>query len=212
MKILAHRGFWKKRIEQNSLVAFAEAFDNGFGIETDIRDFKGELVISHDIPTEGVLPLDEFFQLCKKYKCAYPLALNIKSDGLQEKLKQTIAQHRIENYFVFDMSVPDGLHYVKHQMNTFTRGSEYESTPAFYDDAIGIWLDEFQYHWVNKKVILNHLTHKKLICIVSPELHKRSYMDEWKDYRCIEREVGQGFMICTDHPVQAKEFFGEEKN
>ena len=38
MRILAHRGFWNSKEERNSIVAFEKAFQNGFGIETDIRD------------------------------------------------------------------------------------------------------------------------------------------------------------------------------
>ena len=50
MKILAHRGFWADEEEKNTLSAFGKAFDSGFGIETDIRDRNGELVISHNPP------------------------------------------------------------------------------------------------------------------------------------------------------------------
>ena len=50
MKILSHRGFWREVAEKNKLVAFDYSFSLGFGTETDVRDFGGELVISHDIP------------------------------------------------------------------------------------------------------------------------------------------------------------------
>ena len=78
-----------------------------------------------------------------------PLALNIKADGLHIKLKELIEEYKIENYFVFDMSVPDGLGYLKQNMKAFTRESEYEKTPSFYD--------EFQGHWITKEVIENHI-------------------------------------------------------
>jgi glycerophosphoryl diester phosphodiesterase len=54
MKIIAHRGMWFNKHEQNTLVAFERALENGFGIETDFRDFNGSLVISHDLPLENV--------------------------------------------------------------------------------------------------------------------------------------------------------------
>lgn len=38
MQILAHRGFWREKKEQNSLASLAKAFEMGFGIETDLRD------------------------------------------------------------------------------------------------------------------------------------------------------------------------------
>ncbi|WP_270990530.1 hypothetical protein [Campylobacter upsaliensis] len=53
MQILAHRGFWREKKEQNSLASLAKAFEMGFGIETDLRDGGGggNLLLSHDIPT-----------------------------------------------------------------------------------------------------------------------------------------------------------------
>ncbi len=41
MQILAHRGFWREKKEQNSLASLAKAFEMGFGIETDLRDGGG---------------------------------------------------------------------------------------------------------------------------------------------------------------------------
>jgi hypothetical protein len=36
IKIIAHRGFWYKPEEKNTLAAFERALQNGFGIETDL--------------------------------------------------------------------------------------------------------------------------------------------------------------------------------
>ena len=49
IKILAHRGFWKEETEKNTKIAFERAFNSGFGIETDLRDIKGEIVISQAV-------------------------------------------------------------------------------------------------------------------------------------------------------------------
>ena len=48
MKILSHRGYWKEEKEKNTIDAVRKAFDHGFGIESDIRDLDGKLVISHN--------------------------------------------------------------------------------------------------------------------------------------------------------------------
>lgn len=208
MTILSHRGYWKEASEKNLPVAFERSFSMGYGTETDIRDYQGELVISHDIADNHSLPLDDFFMIYSRFDNTLPLALNIKADGLQEKLKASLEKHNISNYFVFDMSVPDALHYLKHEIKSYTRESEYEKVPSFYDEAEGIWLDEFQGHWITKEVIEKHVKHGKQICIVSPDLHKRSYKDEWQHYKEIEQELWiNTLMICTDHPEEAKEFF-----
>lgn len=208
MKILSHRGYWKKEFEKNSSVAFNRSFSLKFGTETDIRDYKGELVISHDIADEKCMSVKEMLGIYNKYDNTLPLALNIKADGLQVKLKELLEKYKIENYFVFDMSVPDGLQYLKQDIKTFTRESEYEKVPSFYDEACGVWLDEFQGHWITKEVIEKHIQNGKQICIVSPDLHKREYNKEWQHYKEIEKELGiNNLMICTDYPEEAKEFF-----
>jgi hypothetical protein len=53
MKLLCHRGYRQRKSEQNSLAALELAILGGNGVETDIRDCDGELVISHDMPTSA---------------------------------------------------------------------------------------------------------------------------------------------------------------
>lgn len=208
MIILSHRGYWKETHEKNLPIAFERSFSLGFGTETDIRDYKDKLVISHDMADEKCISVKEMFEIYNKYDNTLPLALNIKADGLQTKLKELLEEYNITNYFVFDMSVPDGLGYLKQNMKAFTRESEYEKVPSFYDEACGIWLDEFQEHWITKEVIEKHIKNNKQICIVSPDLHKREYIKEWQHYKIIEKELGiDNLMICTDYPEIAKEFF-----
>lgn len=210
MEVLSHRGFWVDDQEKNTLTAFERSLDHGYGIETDIRDSNGELVISHDTANSGALKLESLLQLYTKKESGLTLALNIKSDGLQEKLKSQLARHCIANYFVFDMSVPDTIGYVERQMNIYTRQSEYEVNPAFYAEARGIWLDEFKGHWISHGIIERHLTSGKEVCIVSPELHRRSYLNEWNDYKNWGSKLGAGKMlICTDYPQRAEAFFNE---
>jgi len=208
MIVLSHRGYWKEVSEKNGVTAFERSFSLGFGTETDVRDYNGELVISHDIATSACISAVDFFELYCRYDTSLPLALNIKADGLQVKLKSLIEQFGIANYFVFDMSVPDGLQYLKHGLNAFTRQSEYETAPSFYDEATGIWLDEFTGHWIDASTLKEHLNAGKRVCIVSPDLHKRPYRGVWEDYKKMEGELGgTELMLCTDYPEEAREFF-----
>jgi hypothetical protein len=208
MIVLSHRGYWKEIQEKNFAISFERSFSLGFGTETDIRDYQSELVISHDIPNRDCISIKEMFQIYNKYDNTLPLALNVKADGLQLRLKELLEEYNILNYFVFDMSVPDGLGYLKRNINVFTRESEYEREPSFYNEACGIWLDEFHDHWINKEIIEKHISNNKKVCIVSPDLHKREYEIEWHHYKEIEKELGiDNLMICTDYPQIAKEFF-----
>jgi len=210
VEIISHRGFWKETNQQNTLASFAQSFQSGFGVETDIRDYDGMLVISHDIPKKEnkLIRLDRFFELYKQSDCEVPLALNIKSDGLSLLLKEQLTKYEIQNYFVFDMSVPDMLNYLKCSLNCYTRQSEIEITPALYNDSIGVWLDEFYSDWITEDLIIKHIQNKKRVCIVSPELHGRSYAEEWKKYKSIfQRNFSIDITICTDYPAKARKFF-----
>ena len=210
MLVLSHRGYWLKPQERNTLAAFERSFSLGYGTETDIRDHCCKLVISHDMPNSNSLPIEAFFDVHKKYNARLPLALNIKADGLQDELARLLSAYEVSNYFVFDMAVPDGLQYIHKNIRVFTRQSEFETLPAFYEDAEGVWLDEFLDHWISDEIIEKHLSHQKSLCLVSPDLHKRAHKEAWEHYRRLEARIGRNrLMICTDFPEEAQEYFNE---
>lgn len=210
MIILSHRGYWRNAEEKNTRIAFERSFIMGFGTETDIRDCNSRLVISHDMPNAKSMCLEVFFEIYKGYQSSLPLALNIKADGLQAELGRLLDEYNVDNYFVFDMAVPDGLLYVRQKFRTYTRHSEYELLPPYYELADGVWLDEFNGHWVSDKVIEQHLAQQKDLCIVSPDLHRRDFQQEWQQYKQLETKIGKDkIMLCTDFPDQAQEYFNE---
>jgi len=209
IEIIAHRGLWEKPDQKNSISAIEAAFEEGFGIETDIRDLNGDLVISHDIPrvSQDNFFLEDLLDLHSSTSTDLTLALNIKSDGLCESLKEKL-KNRTKNYFVFDMSVPDTLSYRHKSIKFFTRQSEYETCPPLYDDASGIWMDEFQLPWITKEIIENHHQNGKAVAIVSPELHGRTYENEWGKYKLISSHNPElNILLCTDYPLQARSYF-----
>lgn len=208
MKFLSHRGLWQTKEEQNALAAFRNSFSRGWGVELDIRDQEGQLVISHDIPIGACLLFEEVLQCYQEIDRDVPIAINIKADGLAGLLKEAIEKYAIVNYFAFDMSVADTLPYVKHQLQFFTRHSEYEPQPPLYQKAAGIWLDCFESDWWTQADVEQHLQQGKSVALVSPELHQRDYQSVWETWRKIERELKTDrLMLCTDFPEQAQEFF-----
>lgn len=208
MKIISHRGYWKSINEKNSKVAFERSFRLGFGTETDIRDFNGELVISHDIPDFNCMQLKSFLELyITNNNTNLILALNIKSDGLQAKILEQIKAFGIENYFVFDMSIPDTINYFNNNILFFSRQSEYEKNPFFYENCSGIWLDSFEGNWFNKDVVLDHLNENKKVVIVSSELHKRDHKELWAFIKINKFHIKENIILCTDIPEDAKKYF-----
>jgi len=210
MNIIAHRGYWLYAYEKNTTLAFSRALEHGFGIETDFRDLNGQLVVSHDVPVEGAMKVDEFIDLYKKFPVLAPIALNIKADGLHLLIKELITKTGMSNYFVFDMSVPDTRGYLSEQVPVFTRLSEYETQPSFLEQSQGIWLDAFDGEWYGAQVITELLSKNKQVAIVSPELHGRPHIELWKFLKENNFHLNSQISMCTDFPLDAKEYFNDK--
>ena len=208
MIIISHRGYWIDKSEKNTNLSFNRSFSLGFGTETDIRDFNGNLVISHDIPNENSILIDDFFKLYTSQSNSL-LALNIKSDGLQSILKNKLEKFNVQNYFVFDMSVPDTLGYLKNGISFFSRQSEFEMIPVFYDQAEGIWLDSFHKEWYDLNLIINHIEKGKKVAIVSSELHGRNHMDLWEFIKTSNLYKEENLILCSDFPAEALKYFNK---
>ena len=176
MQILAHRGYWKEQEERNSPTALHRALESGFGFESDIRDYKGELVISHNIADESCQKAEEVFCWLAEHEDRYCFAINIKADGLTNLLAGLLEKYHITNYFTFDMSVPQMVEYADMGLTYFTRQSEVEPDPIMYDKAAGVWIDGFWgTDWITEALLQRHIAAGKRICLVSPELHDREY-------------------------------------
>lgn len=208
MEIICHRGFFEFKNEQNSLISFKKAFQNGFGIETDIRDYNSNLVISHEIASGNEPTLEDLFKLYRKLGNNLPLALNIKSSELQKPLKKLIDTYKIENYFLFDMTIPDAIKYLKSKdIKIYTRQSEYEIEPHLYEKSAGVWMDEFYSHWINASCIEKHIKNDKKVVLVSPELHNNERLTRWNIWKKIEQNLDCNLSICVNYPREADVYF-----
>ncbi|ATR84278.1 phosphodiesterase [Pseudomonas sp. HLS-6] len=203
MRIISHRGYWLQKSERNQPEAFHRSFDLGFGTETDVRDVAGQLVISHDMPVGHELTLDNLLEIMADRNL--PLAINIKADGLAKAVREKFDQHGHTNWFVFDMAVPDMRSYMREGIATYTRLSEVEQSPAWLDQAAGVWLDGFEGEWYTNSLITNLLSQGKQVCVVSPELHDRSPTALWQQLSDLKSE--DGLTLCTDLPEDAVNFF-----
>ena len=205
--ILAHRGHWLNYTEKNSRLSLERALLSGFGLETDVRDLNGELVISHDPPIDSVdLPrLSWLFEKIKASASTGRIALNIKSDGLKVAIEELVETSKINvrNIYVFDMSVPESMRYIGESIPVYSRISEHEVQPSFLENVQGVWVDSFTGEFSQIQNAKKLMSEGFRVAIVSPELHSRDHQPLWN--AILESGIHQNslFELCTDFPLDA---------
>jgi hypothetical protein len=197
--------------ENNSEVAINRALEHGFGLETDVRDLNGNLVISHDPPVESSDLPDLRWLLERIGACGSRgrIALNVKADGLAGSISELIQVSgiNVEQIYVFDMSVPDSISYLKTQIPVYSRLSEYEHKPPFLDNALGVWVDNFTGDFPQIQYAKELMSKGIRAAIVSPELHRRDHQALWQAILDSGIHHNPLFELCTDYPAEAARQF-----
>jgi len=207
MKIIAHRGMWDKEIDQNTISSFKRALNYGCGIETDIRNLSGNLVISHELVSESSISFDTVLDtiapdlIIKKL----PLCINIKEDGLIEMIVESLLPYPELDYAVFDASLPELYKFAQNTIPYLCRISDYEVFNKLIENCSGIWLDSLDGNWITHDKLSELTSYKKRIFIVSPELHSREYEDLWEILKHFDFKVET--YLCTDNILKALEKF-----
>ncbi|MFA6530684.1 MAG: phosphodiesterase [Candidatus Micrarchaeia archaeon] len=213
MQIIAHRGFWRQKNEQNSQEALLGAIEHGWGIETDINHLNGTLVISHDVP-DGTAKCLSFEKLIlatmgNKKSDGVVLALNIKADGLERKIIDAFSKigRKPKNFFFFDMNAPTHAAFsrVFEKECISTRISDIEPEPVLYEKSGWVWVDGFEKDWNDSERIGKFLKDGKRVVFVSPELQKRDKAKFWNFAKQFAKNPN--VCICTDFPEEADRFF-----
>ena len=209
--ILAHRGWFLADREKNSKSSLVRALDNGYGLETDVRDLNGRLVISHDPPTEESehLPLSWLFEQILQCENGGRVALNVKADGLSKSIAELVERFKIDStrIYVFDMSVPDSLAYYNSCIPVYTRISEYEERPALLEKAVGVWVDDFTGAFPQVQRAEHLLGLGLRTALVSSELHGRNNEPLWEAILLAGLHRHPLFELCTDFPSEAARLF-----
>jgi hypothetical protein len=199
--VLAHRGVWEDPAQKNSLQSFSRAFESSLGVETDFRDYQGNLVLSHDIFFDQQFIAFEGFNSVDRY------AINIKSDGLIGLFLPFADEIRASGSFVFDGSVPEMIRYRNAGIPHALRLSEYETEIPWKSEYL--WIDAFNSDWwiADKKIA--HLFQSHHLVFVSPELHGRDHRLAFEAFVDFRGRYGNVFSVCTDLPLQLLELFDE---
>ncbi len=200
--ILAHRGRWGTEVGPNSATSIRAALQNGFGVETDIRDLDGKIVISHD-PCLGA----NYENFLGYLNTESRFAINIKSDGLLGQLGNYREQIELSDSFVFDCSFPELLKYKQAGIAHAIRISEFEKDIPWKPNFL--WLDAFKSDWwLEDETVLRQIASTPTV-VVSPELHMRDQNRVWE--KVLElRASGLDISLCTDFPDQIARLAGVE--
>ena len=204
MKIICHRGLWSKSSEHNSLKACLEGAKYYDGIEVDLKNHNGKIVLSHNplAKNQQAVQLESLFRKTPKTF----FALNIKEDGLAPELKKLISRHKIKNYMCFDLSLPESLQYQKEQLKIFSRVGDLDPKPKVY--ANDLVIDVFtQSNFTKILRTLKGLKGPHQLFFISPELHGDKVEENWSKIKKFIQTSNHSAYLCTDLPSKALQFF-----
>ena len=139
-----------------------------FGVELDLRPQGDKIIIHHDAFAHG----EDFEEWLKVYKHSF-LILNTKAEGMEDRIIDLMKEHKIENYFFLDLSLPFLIKYVNKGVSKIAvRFSEFEPLEfvmKFAGKVEWLWVDcftELPLNQENYKILKKHFK----LCLVSPEL------------------------------------------
>ena len=171
-----------------------------YGIEIDVRTFNNKIILNHDPLKKGVI-LNKWI---KKFNHKF-LIINIKEEGLEKYVKKILKKKNIQKFFFLDQSFPLLIKTLSsNEKRCAVRFSEFEDIKTVYNLAEKInwvWVDHFTKFPLNK-IISNNLKKKNIkICIVSPELIKKTSIINIKKLKnFIQRKKIHIDAICTKNP------------
>ena len=151
--------------------------DKSFGVEIDLRSDKKNIYLHHDPFRKG-----ELFKKWIKYYKHKIIVLNVKEEGLEKSILKILKKYRIKNFFFHDQTFSTLLKNMS-KTKVSVRYSEFEdlkNIKHLFKRIKWIWIDNFSVIRLEKK-FYSYLKRKKVkICLVSPELVKKSRVSEVK--------------------------------
>lgn len=191
MNLIAHR---------RNTIADLQATPTQYGVEIDLRSQGQKLIVQHDPFAEG----EDFERWLDHFRHG-TLILNVKEEGLEERLIGLMAARGITDYFFLDQSFPFLIRWSRRgEHRCAARVSEFESIETAMSLAGQIdwvWVDCFT------RFPLDGVGAKRLqnagfkLCLVSPELQGRAAEVEIPALASLLQDLGvQPDSVCTKRP------------
>lgn len=138
------------------------------GVEIDLRPDGNRIILHHDPFVHG----EDFEEWITHYRHAL-LVLNIKSEGIEERVLEIVERHGIKEYFLLDQSQPFLIKYARQGFRkTAVRFSEMEAIEMalnFAGKVDWVFIDNTT-HLPTENGAFEQLKKHFKICIVGPEL------------------------------------------
>jgi len=172
--------------------------DKNFGVEIDLRSNQSDVYLHHDPFKKGEL----FDKWVRSFKHKM-LILNVKEEGLEDKILKILKKNKIKKFFFHDQTFSSLL---KNMTKTHVsiRYSEYESlqkTNYLFKKIKWIWIDNFNKIKLEKKFYQELKKNKVKICLVSPELVKIKRKKEIKKViSFLKKNNFKIDAVCTKKP------------
>lgn len=168
MRLIAHR--------RNTL-AELNATPRDLGVEVDVRSCGDRLIVHHD-PFQAGEAFDEWITAYRHGT----LILNVKEEGLEDRVIDQLNRHGVGDYFFLDQSFPFLVKAAtKGNRRCAVRVSEFESVEtalALAGKIDWVWVDCFSRFPLDRASWLRLTGAGFRLCVVSPELLGRTNTSE----------------------------------
>lgn len=145
--------------------------DTKYWVEIDLRAWKvneetNSIILNHEPFELG----DSFEEYLEHYKHAF-MILNVKEDGIEERILELLKKHNIEDYFFLDVEFPFIYRYTKEWNKKvsirYSEAEVIEQAQAFKWKADYLWIDTNTTLPIDKEIIekMKWFT----TCLVSPD-------------------------------------------
>ena len=160
----------------NSIIKLKNTPKN-FGVEIDLRSDLNNIFLNHDPFKKG-----ELFEKWIKFFKHKLIVLNVKEEGLEPKILNILKKNKVQNFFFHDQTFSTLLKNMK-KTKVSVRYSEFEDlkkTSVLFRYIKWVWFDNFSKIKIEKKFYGSVKKYNCKICLVSPELVKKTRIKEIK--------------------------------
>ena len=171
-----------------------------YGVEIDVRSYNNKIILNHDPMKSGEF-LDNWL---RKYNHKF-LIINIKEEGLEKYIIKILKNKKIKDFFFLDQSFPFLIKTLNsNETRCAIRFSEYEDIRTINNlkkKINWVWVDHFSKFPLNKSTSDNLKKKKIKICIVSPEIVKKTSVNSLKKLKnSIQKKNIHIDAVCTKNP------------